>query len=319
MAIAKTKIWAHLNDDEKMALTLATANGKSTWEAGTIMGKSHYKFLEIYHRGLHFLKLFTQHYQLHKDFFSSDLSIHPVVKTYLDLVMRLRYKPSDAFKKINHPIFNHSKHRLVIFEKELEKWRVSKIPSENLFFDLVMEFDRWNNYRILPRELQEPHAFKRRNKNSLRLVMRAWMNFKDKQPLVLRSLLDLENPSSKGEKKAFVGIITDGRSYQYKVIQISLDKKTLSILKSYKIFAFRKEKEAIDLMNITTDYFAKHEHKSAEGLIFWPIIRLDVQKAINYNLLMGITPHRVIQLKNPYTNGASDREILIKKGIDINK
>jgi hypothetical protein len=318
MALAKTKIWAHLNADEKMALTLATGNGKSTWEAGTIMGKSHYKFLEIFYRGTHFLKLFTQHYQLHRDFFSEDLSISPIIKSYLDLVMRLRYKPSDAIKKLNHPIFNVTRHRTLMFEKELEKWRVSKIASEQLFYHLVMEFDRWNNHRILPKELQEPHAFKRRNKNSLRAVMKGWMNMKYNNPMLLKELLSLQVEDKKKQKRAYIGIITDGRSYQFEVIKVKYNKVTKPILKQHKIFAFDTPKKAHNLMVIVTDYFAKHEHKSAEGLIFWPIIRTDVQMALNHNEIMGITPHRDIILKNPYTNGASDREILIKKGIDIN-
>lgn len=33
---------------------------------------------------------------------------------------------------------------------------------------LILEFDRWNNFRILPRMLQQPSAFKRRSNKRIR-------------------------------------------------------------------------------------------------------------------------------------------------------
>ena len=43
----KSKAWQILNKDEKTALMLTFNQKKSSWEAGDIMDKSHYKYLEI--------------------------------------------------------------------------------------------------------------------------------------------------------------------------------------------------------------------------------------------------------------------------------
>ena len=53
--------------------------------------------------------------------------------------------------------------KLVI--KNLEQLHNAKSVVDQNTAILIREFDRWNNFRILPREIQEPSAFKRRNKN----------------------------------------------------------------------------------------------------------------------------------------------------------
>ena len=52
--------WMILIEEEQLALTLHYGPEKSTWQAGEIMKKAHYKYLEIKARGEKFLKIFIE-------------------------------------------------------------------------------------------------------------------------------------------------------------------------------------------------------------------------------------------------------------------
>lgn len=318
MKLAKSKIWSHLSEDEKVALTLALGNGKSTWEAGTIMKKSHYKFLEILSRGKHFIKLFTQQYSLYGKIIPDSVSINPVVKDYLDLVICDRIKPTKALKRLNHPLFSITQHRTEFLRREIEKWAVSDETSERLFYTLVMEFDRWNNWRILPKDLQEPHAFKRRNKNVVRYYLKNWVTRGKESAQEFADLIAAPKNLTKS-KEAYVGVIIDCRSFVYEIVKVNSTKSTTKILcKDQRYFMFKDPKDAIKLMDLVTEYFSKDQRKSAEGLYFWPQVRVLIKRALNHDEIMGIVPERTHTIHNPYkVKPENDREILIKRGIDL--
>lgn len=44
----------------------------------------------------------------------------------------------------------------------MKRLKESEDPWDLDSMRLILEFDRWNNFRILPRMLQQPSAFKRR-------------------------------------------------------------------------------------------------------------------------------------------------------------
>jgi hypothetical protein len=308
MKIAKTKVWAHIKDDEKMALTLTLANCKSTWEAGAIMEKSHYKFLEIAQRGKMFIRLFTQHYDLYPNFWSPDLSINPIVKDYFDLVVRKRMKPTDALKKLQHPVFSLSSVRNRMLMDELNKWENSKVLSEVMFFQFIKEFDRWNNFRVLPKEAQEPHGFKRRNKNTLKLYLKNWISLKQKKPSAFEELEALDRPLCKKDVAYFM-LMDDYRSFVYRLITVRLKNndgtkapgiRARAILLKHHVFMFKTEQEAFNFAELVSHYFCHGHRKSEEGLIFWPKSRVFITKALNHDEIMGIAPTREISPRNPF-------------------
>jgi hypothetical protein len=318
MKIATTKIWAHITADERMALTLTLGSGKSTWEAGAIMKKSHYKFLEIASRGKMFIKLFTQHYDLYPDFWSPDLSINPIVKDYFDLVIRKRMVPHEAVKKLQHPVFSISSVRNRMIQAELDKWDGSKILSEIMFFNFVKEFDRWNNHRILPKDAQEPHGFKRRNKNALKLYMKQWGKLIHSWPTRYEKLKTLKKPK-KNKNAGYFMLYPDYRAYVYEVIKCNKKSQVaLKRLRKSRIFLFSTEEEAYQFGDMVAKYLAKGIRRSEEGLIFWPTARVFITKAINHDDIMGISPNRIINPKNPFTpNQRDDRKELKRFGIEI--
>jgi hypothetical protein len=51
MELLTSKAWGLLTEEEQTALKLQLGLGKSSWQASEIMGKAHYKYLEIKKRG----------------------------------------------------------------------------------------------------------------------------------------------------------------------------------------------------------------------------------------------------------------------------
>ena len=328
MKIAKTKVWAHIKEEEKMALILTLANSKSTWEAGAIMQKSHYKFLEITQRGKMFIKLFTQHYELYPNFWAEDLSINPIVKDYFELVIRKRLSPTDAVRKLQHPVFSLTSVRSRMINDELNKWENSPITSEVMFFHFVKEFDRWNNYRILPKNAQEPHGFKRRNKNTLRIYLKNWTKIKKQYPHDFKAFDEMSRDESKVNLGYFM-IHEDYRAFHYRLIKVDLKKNPRQhspiknkvmkeLILKHHIFVFRTEVEAFNFAELVAHYFVNNNKKSEEGLEFWPKARVFITKAINHDEIMGIAPTRDISPKNPFQpKEKTDLERLRKLNIKI--
>ena len=58
-----SKAWDILLDEEKAALSLSINHSKSTWQAGEILNKAHYKYLEIHARAKKFFVMFTQYFK----------------------------------------------------------------------------------------------------------------------------------------------------------------------------------------------------------------------------------------------------------------
>ena len=93
--------WMILIEEEQLALTLHYGPEKSTWQAGEIMKKAHYKYLEIKARGEKFLKIFIEHYEIYGDLFPDDLIISPSFRKFLDLTIIQRMQVSNAIKEID--------------------------------------------------------------------------------------------------------------------------------------------------------------------------------------------------------------------------
>ena len=58
-----SKAWDILLEEEKAALSLSINHSKSTWQAGEILNKAHYKYLEIHARAKKFFVLFTEYFR----------------------------------------------------------------------------------------------------------------------------------------------------------------------------------------------------------------------------------------------------------------
>lgn len=281
------KAWAILTKDEQAALMLKYTQDKSSWEAGEILGRSHYKYLEIQSRAKRFLEIFTEHFQVYDEVIPPYLSGSKEIKYYFKLTIEGRNTLNDAHEKLDQ-LFGSSgkKYRNRLIYELLVEWRDSNDTHEQLVYNIIMEFDRWNNFRILPRNIQEPSAFKRRNKN----IHKRHVKMTCQLPSIsAEHLEDVFKPKT-NQKILYLPCITLENTK--KVIKLKRTKKVLDIITKTQLYVFDK----VDLANQYIDAVAKYrlveERTCRDGLEFWPTYRELIQKSVNYMEVQQMTPSR---------------------------
>lgn len=275
---------AILGEDEKTALYIQLGHGKSSWEAGEIMAKSHYKYLEIKYRAEKFLRMFTEHIELYDEVIPKYVSGHKDVIDYLRQCMERRSKPNDIFrdkaqdKDFSKDYFNNK------ISDQIRKWGRSEDPHDQAIFNLVKEFDRYNNFRILPPDVQEPSAFKRRIKKAYMKHLKVLSTI---PKISLEKILEL----SKTKKAPFyyLPIIMDGMVQIHKVKQ---NRTVTELLNQVAFYIFDSKEKADEYIIPVFHYLNKGKKDCRDGLDFWERYRENIKKAHNYNEVQQITPSR---------------------------
>lgn len=275
--------WDMLTHDERSALTLQFGLGKSTWQSGEVMEKSHYKYLEIKSRGEYFLKIFTEHIKLFGQIIPPGVIGNKDVLTYLSLCIEKREKPMVALEKLNQTkrLTKSQLNEKII--KQLEAWEFSKNAYDRTFYNLVMDFDRWNNFRILPKAVQEPSAFKRRIKNGFKKQIKSTTSI---PTISLDKLIKMYQTKNKG---AWLPIIY---ANEPRLVKVKVNNQSWKIFKEIGLYIFDAKGDAQEYLDAVADYVGKKKKECTDGLIFWPVYRDSIKKAKNYQDIQHITPSR---------------------------
>ena len=298
--------WAILNSDEKVSLSLSLSFNKSTWEAGEVMHKAHFKYLEIQKRARKFLEMFTNHFEKYGGLFPEDVFLSFAFKEYLMLTVLERKTISRATKLMEDPSYSVASRRNKLIIRELEKLSRSDKESYRDLYSLIMDFDRWNNFRILPIEIQEPSAFKRRNK------VRNVKHLRNLTGLPQFSVLKLiENYSYSGKyPKLYLPIISPYVESGVKVIDIKNNKTNINEITRIGIFLFESRAKAFEFARLVSDYFISDTRNCRAGQKFWPEFRILMYQAINYKEIENIHKSRTFLDKAIFD---LDRKLLKKK------
>lgn len=284
------KAWAILTAEEKMAISLSLGYKKSSWEAGEIMSKSHYKFLEITSRAEKFLRMFTEYFDKSDSFIPYGLHISKDAKQYLRLAVLKRMVPRDIGEQMDNKGFRVMSYRDRLLEDQLMKIKISNDPLHKEFFHLILEFDRWNNFRILPRYWQQDSAFKRR--------------IKSKELKYLKSICNLPPYSVRKLKEKF----NRGGSHYTTIFNPELDRgfELISVvpedfyaLTQMGFPIFEKEFDAIEFAMLVVRYLESKISRTVSrvkaGLDFWAEFRQSISRARNFKDISGIIPNRKYQ------------------------
>lgn len=281
-----SQAWAILTEDEKTAISIKYGMDKSTWQVGEIMGKSHYKYLEIQYRGEHFLKLFTERLKLFDELIPNEVIGDRTVVSYLRICIEKRLKPKLVLeqlketKKIIRSEFNGK------IEKVLKDWEKSDSPYDKMGLELVKEFDRWNNFRILPKSCQEPSAYKRRIKNIYKKHIKVISTI---NILSINKILKLYQ--TKRRPYHLLPLIVQGEPNIFKV---KINQQSIKIFNGIGLYVF----EETDIKSVEVyissihGYLNKSQRECSDGLEFWPGYREIIKIAINHDEIQRITPTR---------------------------
>lgn len=282
------KAWKILTPDEQTAISLKLGYNKSTWQAGEVMEKAHYKFLEIESRAKHFLKIFTEHFELYEELLPYYIKVDNRFRTYIHMVVGNRLSIKEAVDFVEDPEFSIRSLRDEIITQEMEKLVKSKKVIYNNFALLLFEFDRWNNFRVLPPAIQEPSAFKRRNKNNEKKNIKNLLTLNDFQVQLILDRYKLPD-NTNISKILYMPIPAKYKTtIGFGIIKVKADDATIAELSKFGFYLFYREDQANDFYHHILGYsFNRKEQKNncREGQTFWPRFRQMIKNAINYNAI----------------------------------
>lgn len=289
--------WNILTKEEQMALNLSTVHHKSTWEAGEIMGKAHYKYLEIHARGVKFFRLFAEYFTLFDELFPENLHTNKTFIKYINLLIGQRKPMKMVLAELGDTEWDNLKNRNAQIENSLKLLnRNDKTAQCQHLMHIIKDFDRWNNFRILPLSLQESSAFKRRNKHKIKKLLSLNSHL---HPLALQRVIKLyeaKKATHLAKQILFLPIISVFDKGMSQVIGVTQAHQ--QELSQIPMFLFLYKEDAEKYLEITSAYLFKENHSCRDGQIFWPELRYTIKKAINYDMVMGVNPHRKAFLDN---------------------
>lgn len=305
MGITDSLAWEMLTKDERSALTLSLGHSKSTWEAGEIMGKSHYKYLEIAQRAKEFMKLFKNHLDKYGKLIPDNTLISPAFHDFIDFTIGKR-KPI----KLIPELVDVTEYRKRISREADIISEMLKLKSGNQaqvdLFHLIHEFDRWNNFRILPQSIQMPSPFKRRNKARFKKHLKNLHSLPEQSISIL-----IEQLEYKGKKdRVFLTLITpNDPDNNYIVLPVKGNGSSISFVNKIGLFLFKTHAEAEEFGELITGYLGIGIKSCIDGQRFWPKFREQVRSAYNFLEIENIVPSKRT-LSMAFTN--TDKPKVIK-------
>lgn len=279
-----SKAWDILLEEEKAALSLSINHSKSTWQAGEILDKAHYKYLEIHARAKHFFVIFTGYFKLTgNQLIPENSEISWDFREFLTLTIEKRKGYREALKGVGKtsPLCSkYAKERDETLYNYVEWLRKHKCPLHQELYNIVKEFDRWNNFRILPEAIQEPSAFKRRNKTRLLKHLR---NVHSLKPIVIDQLQTKSFRPTKYYPPLYLPIISDNYVKGYEVLKVSSASQVVKyISKELNLYIFNNEELADDYAHLVENYLTNKDRHCTMGQKFWPQFREMIKLATNY-------------------------------------
>lgn len=292
-------VWKILDSREKMALELITVCGKSSWEAGEIMGIAHFKLLEIHKRAVKFFEILTYQFENYGGLFPKELDyLRADFKEYISEVILNRNRIKDAVSRMyNEKEWSIPESRSRIINSEFDKLRAD---TKNLaaadFMQLILEFDAYNNFRVLPENLQEPSAFKRRNKVRDNKHLKNLISI----PAVsLDFIWDKFNYTGKYQK-AYVPLFSNEYSGGYKLMVIQFSAKRIKSMCDYYLYVFDNEILAKRFAETVADYYMQTRKGVKTGQEFWKKFRELKALAVNFTQMEHVNISRKKVLKRLY-------------------
>lgn len=290
MARINKQAWAILSPDEQTAISLQYGLQKSSWESGEMMDKSHYKYLEIKYRAEKFLKMFTEHLEMYHEIVPMEiLEGDGIAIKYLKYCVENRWLPRASVKYLN----DNDDDRVYTLtqihdrvERLLRKWNRSENIHEIQVFNLIKEFDRWNNYRILPKSIQEPSAFKRRIKSMYRKHIRALSAI----PILSREKIREITEAKKSDSRAqWLPMFKNGG---FELWKTRTNPQTVELLSDLCLYIFKDKGEATEYIENVYHYTNLSEKHCRDGITFWQLYRELIQRASNFDQVQKITATR---------------------------
>lgn len=295
------KAWGVLTDKERLALQLTLSYSKSSLEAAMVMNIYPYKFAEILARGKKLFFLFSNHFELYADLFPHSIKMDPGLRKYLEALVLKRMTVKKAI--VQSPEFG-----VMRFDKKapviIEFFEYLKSSGNSHIVTLLTEFDRWNSFRILPKKLQKPSPFKRRQNRMFKKVYESITGLTEMSYAMIKQ-------KSKGVLPpiVYIPVIGDFVKDNYEVLSFPDSPEVRGWLAKSKFPTFKDRDRAMAMAELIADFYYSRNKRSVLAKKFWPEFKGMLNESTNVKELLGIKDFnqafeellmnkRIVNLKN---------------------
>lgn len=279
------RAWSILDEMERSVLILNLTHGKSIREVGSILKKPHYRCLQVKERAESLFKLMINHYSNYGSLFSPNSPTNKEFRSYIESLIEDRSTIKEAHCKSEtaNLMIPRLRERYII--KNMEYLGLSHDEWDKSTHNIILEFDRYNNFRILPKVLQRVSPFKRKYTKDMLRYLEGMTNHNDVR---LDYLLSLVGKTKKEETCIYVVLFSYERfDFGYKVLPIYFKNKNLNIFKENKYYLW-DDIENADYFGTVVANFMYKEKNSGIAQKFWGKYREHIKLAINYKEVNNI-------------------------------
>lgn len=275
------KAWDMLTQNEKNSLFLQMSQGQSSWEASEILNMSHYKYLELKERSIKFFKMFSEYFQKFDTLISPNSVIDPRFRDFIEATLEKRLPKAEvnAYMDDSSLFVKGIKSKFIM--DNMKRLLESEYEHDNRLYDLIIEFDRWNNQRVLPRDLQLPSAYKRRNNKRDKVYITYISNIPHYKVSAIADMFEYKFRSDK-KPKYYLTLIDDRYEDGYFIIPIKPKDSTVEKLSKLSLFIF-DTKDKADVFGYLVLQFINKPKTPKSGQEFWTRYRDCVKMAVNYD------------------------------------
>lgn len=286
---AQQTAWEWLSETEQRSLFLTLSHGKSSWEAGEMLNISHYKYLEIKERSEVFFKLFTSFLERHEALFRPDGPCQEDFKDYMEAVIchRKTRKEAALFSGYSANLLSEVSNKKI--EVNMRRLKESNDEWDQETRAIILEFDRWNNFRILPKMLQQPSAYKRRLNKKDKIYIKYLLNSSKMPEWLLECIKErFYFKTKRDDRRYWVALISKALSKDgYFLLPIRRDEEVVNEMNKYYIYVFENKEDA-DSFGFKVANYRTQTARVRLGLKFWPEYREVVKQAINYGSINNL-------------------------------
>jgi len=285
MELFQQKAWDCLNLNEKTALQLTLSLDKSMMESAVIMNIYPYKFSEILSRAKKFFFMYTNYFELYGDIFYPDVLVSEEVKAFFEDLVLKRYTLQRTLLDARCINFTDISYKKITLEEYFKYLKVN-VPH---LYEFLLEFDRWNSFRILPKSLQKPSPFKRRQNKIFKKISTNIVSLTElSYNLIIQSFKGNVPPY------VYLPLISPYLDAHYTIIPITNSPTNLTWVSNNKLPIFKNKDEAIEFANFVMEYNFSKTKNSYLARKYWPTFKQFINKSVNVYELLGIKDFKSI-------------------------
>jgi hypothetical protein len=268
--------WEILDSTERSVLKLSLGFGKSNLEIATIMGLPVYRVKDIQLRAKKLFLEFSNYFEHEDQLIPKELVLSPEARKFLELTIIKRITASEAAILISRDFENIYKRRQSLTQALADIEKQSYLELR----DLILMFDKYNNRRILPKNLQLPTDNPRKNTKAFKKL---YDRITSISPLNLHIL-----KQGSQTKPPFIWVVAIGPSYEHNLEIVQLSKKVnlITTLNSNGIPYFTSEDKAKVIARVCVNYYSLEYKSPRVSKEFWKSFKELIKNAPNVETLL---------------------------------